>query len=592
MTDQVPAEQPAAMAASTAERPAATVAALVRARAGDDAPGLRFGEHSWTWDEVVRESTARASLALEVREPGRPFHIGVLMENTPEYLFWIGGALLAGATIVGLNLTRRGAELARDTLHTDCGIVVTDGVSGPLLDGLGLGLPTDGGPSTGGGSPDGRRPVRILTVDGPDVEAALRPHRDASLSDLRTGGSGGPDDPSTLAFLVFTSGSTAAPKAVRWSSGAVARSAHGGIRTWGITRDDVVYIPMPLFHGNALKGCWAPAVVAGATIVTRRRFSASGFLPDVRTYGVTYFSYVGRALSYVLAQPPRPQERDTRLRLAFGTEAAPRDRDEFTARFGARVLESYGSSENGISLVTAPGMPPSALGVAPPGRDVVVLDPDTGAECPRAVFGPSGELVNADVAVGELASRRGAQLFEGYYGNEAAEAERVRDGVFWSGDLAYRDADGYFHFAGRASDRIRVDGENLAAGPIEAVLGRVGGVAAAVAYPVADPRTGDQVMATLQLEPGTAFDPSGFAAELAGQPDLATKASPAFVRVTPELPLTGTQKVDRGRLRREGWDCPDPVWWRPDRGEPYVRLTDDARRALRASRTHFHDVRG
>ena len=249
-----------------------------------------------------------------------------------------------------------------------------------------------------------------------------------------------------------------------------------------------------------------------------------------------------------------------------------------------QVVESYGSSENGISIGGVPGMPATALGMPPPGADVLVLDPETGLECPRAQVDADGRLRNPDVAIGELASRSGPAAFEGYYKNDGASRERVHDGMFWSGDLGYRDEQGYFYFAGRGSDRLRVDSENFAAAPVERILDRVPAVAAAAVYPVPDPRTGDQVMATLVLQPGIAFDAQAFAAALVSDPDLGTKWAPRFVRIAGDLPLTATSKVDRGRLRRERWDCEDPVWWRapgPLAQTEYVPLTAQGRAALR-----------
>jgi fatty-acyl-CoA synthase len=291
---------------------------------------------------------------------------------------------------------------------------------------------------------------------------------------------------------------------------------------------------------------------------------------------------LGRALAYVLATPDAPEDADNPLRLAFGTEAPAGDRERFATRFGCRVVESYGSSEGVISILARAGMPPGALGLPPEGVDVAVVDPTTGEECPPARFDPGGRLVNAGEAVGEIVRRDPGGRFEGYYRNPEADAERRRDGWWWSGDLGYRDADGWFYFAGRGADRLRVDSENLAAAPIERVIGRLPGVVVAAVYPVPDPRTGDQVMAALELVPGVAFDAEAFASGLAAAPDLGTKEAPRFVRVVAAMPLTGSNKVDKGPLRSAAWRTDDPVWWQPDRGGPYRRLTPDDVDALAA----------
>jgi fatty-acyl-CoA synthase len=164
--------------------------------------------------------------------------------------------------------------------------------------------------------------------------------------------------------------------------------------------------------------------------------------------------------------------------------------------------------------------------------------------------------------------------FEGYYANDEANAERGRHGWYWTGDLGYRDEDGIFYFAGRTSDWLRVDGENFAAGPVEQILGRFPGVASVVVYAVPDPHTGDQVMASLELDAGVAFDPEALGAFLVDQPDLGTKWSPRFVRVVEAIPVTATGKVDRKPLRAERWDVDDPIWWRPAPADAYRLFTD------------------
>ena len=143
------------------------------------------------------------------------------------------------------------------------------------------------------------------------------------------------------------------------------------------------------------------------------------------------------------------------------------------------------------------------------GLDVAVIDPATDEECPRARFDADGKLVNADEAIGELVGRNALDRFEGYYNNDEATSARTRDGWYWSGDLAYRDEDGVFYFAGRNADWIRVDGENFAAAPGRADDRSGSRASPGVAvFGVPDDRTvDDQVMAAIELADGRRVRP-------------------------------------------------------------------------------------
>ena len=160
-------------------------------------------------------------------------------------------------------------------------------------------------------------------------------------------------------------------------------------------------------------------------------------------------------------------------------------------------------------------------------------------------------------------SKTGGQSFEGYWQNDAAMEARLRNGWYWTGDLAYRDEAGFFYFAGRDNDWVRVDGENFAAAPVERILTRHPAVIVAAVYAVPDEHVGDQVMAALELTPGAAFDPEAFESFLDAQEDLGTKWAPKYVRISAELPKTATSKVVKKALRAERWRTIDPVWWRP-----------------------------
>ena len=377
-------------------------------------------------------------------------------------------------------------------------------------------------------------------------------------------------------LLLFTSGSTGAPKAVICSTGRWAFICQ--VNPIKFTRADVAYNAMPIFHGNALMSALGPCLANGAAFAMRRRFSASGFLPDIRRFGATFFNYVGRSLAYVLAQPERPEESDNRLRFGFGTEASNRDRAEFSRRYGCPLLESYGSSEGTCYIICTPDTPDGALGVPQQGFAVEIVN-GLGEVCPPARFDDSGAILNPEEAIGEIVSRGAAARFEGYYNNPGASQDRLRDGDFWTGDLGYRDEKGFYWFAGRTADWLRVDSENFAAAPVERILSRFPGVTAAAVYPVPDPVTGDQVMAALEF-PGGEFDPGAFGAFLAEQPDLGTKWSPRLVRVTPDLPLTATHKVSKPALRRMLWHGEDPVYERT--GERYALMTAGRKGALEA----------
>jgi fatty-acyl-CoA synthase len=371
--------------------------------------------------------------------------------------------------------------------------------------------------------------------------------------------------------LIFTSGTTGQPKAAICSQlrlGGIARTLS---TMRGLAAGDVSYQVMPLFHSNALMAGWAPSVWCGATMVLRRKFSASGFLPDVRKYGVTYFNYVGKPLTYVLATPEQPDDADNSLRLAFGNEGADHDLERFAKRFGCQVLDSYGSTEGAVSIARVPGMPRGSLGLGAPGT--VILNAETGQETPVARFDAAGKLINADEAIGEIANVQSAATFEGYYKNDEANAARIRNKIYWTGDLGYRDEKGFLYFAGRDYDWLRVDGENFAAAPVERILTRHPDVALAAVYGVPDEEVGDALMVALALRPGASFDPAAFAAFLAQQADLGTKQSPRYVRISVELPQTQTNKILKRELRKQRWECADPVWLRTKSG--YARLTSD-----------------
>lgn len=539
-----------------------TFADVVRSRSGDRHEGLRFEGRSWTWDEVVREACVRAAL-LQTIAPGEgraQRHVGLLLQNVPDFVFWILGAALSGDVVVGINPTRRGAELGQDITHVECDLLVTEPFYAEAIDGVELPFDAD----------------RVLDVESAAYAEMLVAHSGAGLPTTVI-------DPSALFLLLFSSGSTGAPKAVICSQGRLGRLTHAMVDRVSLHRDSVNYLFLPLFHGHAIMMNLATAAEVGAVVVMARRFSASRFSADVREHRITFFNYVGRVLSYIVAQPAGQDDADNALEVAFGSEAAPAEVDAFRERFGCEVREGYGASEGMVRIVPVEGAPRHSLGLPAVGTIVEIRD-EHDRELPRARFDENGLLLNAEEATGEMVVVGRGPAFEGYYANPGAMADRLKFGGadFWTGDLGYRDEDGYFYFGGRSSDWVRVDGENFGLAPVERILVRHDAFSGAHCYAVPDPITGDLLMCAATLETGVAFDPAAFADFLDAQSDLGTKWRPTFVRLVDAVPLTGSGKIDKAPLRAAAWEA-DDVWWAPSRGDAYRPLTDEDRRRIRES---------
>ena len=319
---------------------AETIQQKLRERMDDAAVAVKYGDEQRTWREHLADASAQAAALLGIADTTRPLHIGALLGNTPDMLTAMAAAGLGGYVLCGINNTRRGAALARDIVHADCQILLTDEDHRDLL--AGLDLPG----------------VRVLDV-GADEWAALlagagplTPHHEAGAMDTF--------------MLIFTSGTSGDPKAVQVPHITVLMAGTALADRFRVTPADVCYLSMPLFHSNALLAGWSVAVESGATMVPAA-FSASGLIDDVRRYGVTYMNYVGKPLAYVLATPQRPDDADNPLRIAFGNEASDRDIEEFGQRFGCTVWDGFGSTEGAVIVTREAGCPSGSIGRGFPG---------------------------------------------------------------------------------------------------------------------------------------------------------------------------------------------------------------------------------
>src|SRR2546425_7562522 len=267
----------------------------------------------------------------------------------------------------------------------------------------------------------------------------------------------------------------------------------------GVEAGETIYGPLPLYHGESLFVGFAPAFRAGGAFASRRRFSASAFLDDVRRHQAVAFVYVGELCRYLLRLPPTPRDRDHRLRVAAGAGLRPDIWSAFQERFGiARIIEMYGATEGTVALHNADGRVGSVGKPHPLLEDNVRLarfDPARG----QLVRGPDGFcLPCAADEPGELLGRvvaGGAGMdYDGYTDREASERKLLRDAFapgdawFRTGDLLRQDAEGYYYFVDRLGDTFRWNGENVATQEVADVLNGAPGVAETSVYGLEVPR--------------------------------------------------------------------------------------------------------
>ncbi|HET9891781.1 MAG TPA: AMP-binding protein, partial [Mycobacterium sp.] len=308
-----------------------TVTKLLAPLTEIDDRGIYFEDSFTSWRDHLQHGAAIAAALRARLDPSRPPHVGVLLENTPFFSAMLVAAGMSGIVPVGLNPVRRGEALQRDIAKADCQLVLADSNSSETLS-----------------------DIEHLNADSAAWADEVAAHHDAQIRFQAA-------SPADLFMLIFTSGTSGEPKAVKCSHGKVAIAGVTMTQRFGLGPDDVCYVSMPLFHSNAVLVGWAVAAACEGSMALRRKFSASNFFVDVRRYGATYANYVGKPLSYVLATPERPDDADNPLRAVYGNEGVPDDIERFGRRFGCVVQDGFGSTEGGVAIARTPETPAGSL---------------------------------------------------------------------------------------------------------------------------------------------------------------------------------------------------------------------------------------
>jgi fatty-acyl-CoA synthase len=566
-------ELPALMGMAGAVRHAAddsreTFGTLVREQAQriPERPLLRFEHETVNYAEFNAMANAFAAVFKHAgvgREP-----VALMMENSPALLAAQTAVAKVGAIGALVNTHLSGPPLSHVLLACKARHVFVDAACLPRV----VALPECAG----------------LTVWGQGDAAELPPHvepLDTALAAADRTEPAMPDVRCRDVFLyIYTSGTTGYPKAAIVRHGRYIISGIGLSSLLGVDANDVLYAPLPLYHGESNFVGFSVAMRVGGTFASRRRFSAGEFLNDVRRHGATAFVYVGELCRYLLQQPPSARDRDHRLRLAVGAGLRPDIWERFQERFGiARIVEMYGATEGNVSLMNRAGRVGS-VGRPHPFQHHQVRLARYDVARGELVRGSAGFLVPCGVdEPGELLGRirrRGPMPYDGYTDARASEAKVIRnafrrgDAYFRTGDILRCDRDGYYYFVDRVGDTFRWKGENVATQEVAEILNDAPGVSETNVYGVQIPGTdGRAGMAALVLEPGAQFDPVAFYARAQ---QLPAYARPLFVRIVPAMDVTGTLKQRKTDLQRQGYDprsCTDPLFFRDDAQRRYVPLT-------------------
>ncbi|ABW67922.1 AMP-binding protein [Desulfosudis oleivorans] len=563
-----------------------------------------FEGREYTYGEVYAQAKRYAEFfdALRCRSIGAGrmgendrLALAIYQENTPEYLFASFAAGLSNATLFAVNTGFRGKTLAGVVEKAKALFLLTDEVSAPEVAAVLPELKTLG-----------REHVLITGNAGPQ-SAGFTPIETAMADMALNGGQAKCPavDNTRPVLVIYTSGTTGLPKGVPCThlkmigAGAVVQS------TVRLKKEDRGYICMPLFHSNAWYVGVLSIMIAGASFVLKRKFSASAFESDILEHGVTFMNYVGQPLHYILTalekkygsaedvEAALAHHPKNRFRIAYGNGATVVDRVKVKKCLNMEhVFEIYGSTEAVITTANKPGDPIESMGRVP--GSVVILN-EAGAVCEPGVVGEDGRLVNYDAAVGEICKKAGKDnlRFDGYYDDNAATCKKFRDdGYFHSGDLGHiRVVNNrrYLYFNGRTDDWIRKDGENFSAESAAEYAAKIPSVALAVAYGAPCAVSDEKVMATIQMRENVAFDPQqAFDALMAQQKTggMDPKWMPDYIRIIDAFNVTSTQKILVRPFKQQHFNLekhPDMVVYHRRRGDTaYHRLTPEAYADIKA----------
>jgi crotonobetaine/carnitine-CoA ligase len=489
--------------------------------AAPDAPWLFFEDEAFTYEAAWRR-TGTAAASLTEQGVGPKDLVLVTMRNSADHLFLWLGLMRLGAILVAANPAAGKPELAGLVQQTAPRLIVTDAALSPQFDDFG--------------------PIPVSLTD------EILPAGDTAPP---SGSGPRSDDP---AVLIPTSGTTGRSKLVTQTHRSYTMAGEGFPWWMELSAEDRLMTSLPLFHINAPAYSVLGSVAARAGLVLLPRFSPSTFLDSARRYGATEFNAIGAMIEMLMAQPERPDDADTPLRLAYSGPSPPEVRHlEIERRLGIKLVCGYAMSESPYGTIWPRGTRPyGTLGA-------IRQHPTLGRVNEGRVMRDDSPVPPGEV--GELELRNPAVML-GYWGMPDETARVLRpDGWLRTGDLVVENPDGTYTFVGREKEVIRRRGENLSPAEVEEALATHPSVAEVAVTGVPSELTEEEVKAFVVLASGADADAAGLHAWAADR--LTRYKVPRFIEFVTELPHTPTGRVAKHQLPKdrtaEEWDKEDPA---------------------------------
>ncbi len=461
--------------------------------------------------------------------------VTVMMPNSPEFMYSWFALMKLGAVEVPINTAFRGSGLAHMINICGASVLILDAQYADQVAGVADSLT--------------KLRTVVLRGDADSVRHNLDRWQVVPYEELFADCVDDPErqiQDDDLAMLLFTSGTTGPSKACMLSHRYVVNQGELLVTHCRLLASDTLYSPFPLFHADATTLTVMPALLMGARVALSERFSASRFWDEVRRYGATVFDFMGATLTMLWKQPPRPDDADNPVRLAWGVPMTDFSA-QFERRFNLKLLHLYGLTDAGVVIFYPFDDPlrPEVCGRGVEPYDVRIFD-DIDEELPP---GQVGEIV--------VRPMKPSVIMDGYYNMPEETLKAFRNLWFHTGDLAYRDEAGYFYFVGRKKDAIRRRGENISAFEIEEIVDSHPAVLESAAIGVPSELTEEDVKVCVVLRPGELVTPEELIAYC--EKRMARHMVPRYVEFVAELPKTPTEKVEKYKLKEravtpETWD--------------------------------------